>query len=308
MKELLKKRLCLLLLLTLLMEPLGSTIHHRKSKHYTKSKSHSKHRNTKRQNSSRSIQLEFRPQETTNKKSKKSRTETFKLNKFASKNNRKLKQLLKEENLVRLAQKIQNQAKKKHLKIKRVLLGKEVKSKLNDKRLEKKLSKLLSKKSLKSKMKSLKKRIKKASLQKHKRKKKRSLKKNKNQPQIQPINMTNRNLVGMPSSSSSSKKGKDDEMGFNFMPGFSGMPFPPFMMNGPHFHPPLNMTVNALPYPNLRTAIPPSVIAEKNFKEDQDMMAPILDKIKELSKKIQSASNETNINLESKLQTMITKM
>lgn len=40
---------------------------------------------------------------------------------------------------------------------------------------------------------------------------------------------------------------------FDFGPGFAGMPFPPFMMNGPHFHPPMNMTINALPNLNPRT-------------------------------------------------------
>ena len=44
---------------------------------------------------------------------------------------------------------------------------------------------------------------------------------------------------------------------FDFAPGFAGMPFPPFMMNGPHFHPPMNMTINALPNTNPRTEMDP---------------------------------------------------
>ena len=39
---------------------------------------------------------------------------------------------------------------------------------------------------------------------------------------------------------------------FHFSPNFAGMPFPPFLLNGPHFHPPINVTINTLPHPNAR--------------------------------------------------------
>ena len=46
-------------------------------------------------------------------------------------------------------------------------------------------------------------------------------------------------------------------MKFNFLPGFAGMPFPPFMMNGPHFHPPIDVTVNSIPNPNPKADLNP---------------------------------------------------
>lgn len=30
------------------------------------------------------------------------------------------------------------------------------------------------------------------------------------------------------------------------------MPYPPFLLNGPHFHPPMNIQINTLPFPNPR--------------------------------------------------------
>lgn len=48
-----------------------------------------------------------------------------------------------------------------------------------------------------------------------------------------------------------------NNMKFNFLPGFAGMPFPPFMMNGPHFHPPIDVTVNSIPNPNPKADLNP---------------------------------------------------
>ena len=50
--------------------------------------------------------------------------------------------------------------------------------------------------------------------------------------------------------STASGAGKDAK--FHFSPNFAGMPFPPFLLNGPHFHPPINVTINTLPHPNSR--------------------------------------------------------
>ena len=51
--------------------------------------------------------------------------------------------------------------------------------------------------------------------------------------------------------------GGGNNMKFNFLPGFAGMPFPPFMMNGPHFHPPIDVTVNSIPNPNPKADLNP---------------------------------------------------
>jgi hypothetical protein len=42
---------------------------------------------------------------------------------------------------------------------------------------------------------------------------------------------------------------------FNFDPKFAGMPFPPFLMNGPHYYPETSLTVNAVPNPYPRAAL-----------------------------------------------------
>ena len=46
-------------------------------------------------------------------------------------------------------------------------------------------------------------------------------------------------------------------MKFNFLPGFAGMHFPSFMMNGPNFHPPIYVTVNSIPNPNPKADLNP---------------------------------------------------
>ena len=52
------------------------------------------------------------------------------------------------------------------------------------------------------------------------------------------------------------KEGEEGNQDFKFAPGFAGMPFPPMLMNGPHFHPPTNININALPFPNPRANSP----------------------------------------------------
>lgn len=49
---------------------------------------------------------------------------------------------------------------------------------------------------------------------------------------------------------------------FNFAPGFAGMPFPPFLMNGPHYHAPMSVNVNSLPFNNPRANSPYAVAIE----------------------------------------------
>ena len=43
---------------------------------------------------------------------------------------------------------------------------------------------------------------------------------------------------------------------FDYAPNFAGMPFPPFLMNGPHYHAPMNIKINSLPFPNPRAETP----------------------------------------------------
>lgn len=50
----------------------------------------------------------------------------------------------------------------------------------------------------------------------------------------------------------SNEEKENNRSKFNFSPNFAGMPFPPFLLNGPHFHPPIKVVINTLPHPNTR--------------------------------------------------------
>lgn len=64
-------------------------------------------------------------------------------------------------------------------------------------------------------------------------------------------------------------KKEEDQNNFNFAPGFAGMPFPPFLLNGPHYHAPMNVNVNVPPKANIRGDSPYQVAIqnEQNRRE-----------------------------------------
>ena len=57
------------------------------------------------------------------------------------------------------------------------------------------------------------------------------------------------------------------------------MPFPPMVMNGPHFHPPMNITINQLPNMNPRAENNPIGIQVKEYKRETEQLEKIIDKI-----------------------------
>lgn len=71
-------------------------------------------------------------------------------------------------------------------------------------------------------------------------------------------------------------------MKFNFLPGFAGMPFPPFMMNGPHYHPPINVTVNSIPNPNAKADLNPFEIERTNLNQQIGELGDIKSKLMSL--------------------------
>lgn len=89
-------------------------------------------------------------------------------------------------------------------------------------------------------------------------------------------------------------------MGFNFLPGFAGMPFPPFMMQGPHFHPPINMTVNSIPNPNPQADLNPFEIEQSNLKTQLDELSSIKTKLLGLGTKMSSIDQQIGDGLEDK--------
>ena len=70
----------------------------------------------------------------------------------------------------------------------------------------------------------------------------------------------------LPGLGAKKEEGGGNNMKFNFLPGFAGMPFPPFMMNGPHFHPPIDVTVNSIPNPNPKADLNPFEIEKANLQ------------------------------------------
>ena len=216
---------------------------------------------------------------------------------------------------------IRKQIKKKHVRITNVLVGSKMKSLENGKKLFSKVNRYLNSSKLSRQMKRLNVNIRreKRRIKKHDRiLKKKEAKQKKKQAKLQ--DNANRRKLGMTSPSSSSSMGGsssggssgaggaaggDNLMKFNFLPGFAGMPFPPFMMNGPHFHPPLNVTVNSLPNPNPRAELDPKEIEEENVKTQLKALHPIDDKLNHVMREIDSISKESEVNLEDKYQRVL---
>ena len=325
MKQTLVRRLSIILIFILLTEPFGSRILNQQE---ISLQNNSQKTNQSKSNSSKlipnisspqdrelrqkmpkfePIEVEFRPVKSNWIMTKSNTPDNhyfLPTDIIKGKHNKKLRNLQKKEDLMMLASSIKKEAKKHNLKIKRVYLGNKVKKRMHNMKLEKDLSSLLSTKSLKSRMRKLRQKIKKSSKKLYKRKKS-SFSLDKNLQFSDAALEINRNLMSSSSSSSSSKKKGDDEMAFNFMPGYAGMPFPPFMMNGPHFHPPLNVTVNALPNPNPRSQDHPSALQEENLQEDQNELEPILDKLNSIKQELGETASDTNVDLQGKYQQVL---
>jgi hypothetical protein len=268
-------------------------------------------RNLKQTKNTSSFNLEFK-NISSKKKNLKIKKKKMNLSSFNNENNSQVKKLLEEKMLSKMVRDIKKNASKNKLRIKRVLLGDEVKQKFNDKNLTMHFSKLLNMPNLNKHMKSVNRRLKKLrrKMKKNQIKKQKDLKKAQNiapSPTPSP-EQVNRNLAGAPKAGASTggKGGEGDNlMKFNFLPGFAGMPFPPFMMNGPHFHPPLNVTVNSLPNPNPRAELDPKEIEEENVKSQLKSLQPINDKLDHVLREIDSISKESTINLEDKYQRVL---
>lgn len=257
----------------------------------------------------RKIQIDFQP--VRNERKRRMRNFSIK-NRFSKSNkkhlSKKVKKLEQKSRLLDLAKRIQEQTKKNKVKVKNIRLGKKLKKRMGDSHLERHLKNLISKRNLKKIITKNKRDLRKA-IKKMKRKNRNKKRKKKNinkQSQIQSTNNPNptvsRGLVGGSSmgggsSSSSGSGGEQDMSKFNFMPGFAGMPFPPFMMNGPHFHPPLNVTVNSLPNQDSRLEMNPYEIEETNLKTQTESMKPLEDQMKEIMNNIRGISGDANVQL-----------
>ena len=264
------------------------------------------HKSQKRK--SEFINLEYRNTASTRQSVKGRRIQ---LGRAGSKLSRRIRKLQNEVILGEMVQGIKRKAKSKHMKIKRVLLGDKVKSKFHEPNLATHLSKLLGMSRLGSHIRRAKRKLRSQKRRAKRRSRKRAAKaKQPVQPKTAAAQSDDtRKLMSMSGSSSStgSSKGgdKDNLMKFNFLPGFAGMPFPPFMMNGPHFHPPLNVTVNSLPNPNPRAELDPKEIEEENVKTQLKALTPINERLNHVLREVDSISKETEVNLEDKFQRVV---
>ena len=96
-----------------------------------------------------------------------------------------------------------------------------------------------------------------------------------------------------------------NKMNFSFMPGFAGMPFPPLMMRGPNFHPPMNFTVNSIPNPNPRSALNPFEIEQSNLSKQVDSLKGIFGMLKSLTTDLKVIDEDVENKLDEKLQRVL---
>ena len=92
------------------------------------------------------------------------------------------------------------------------------------------------------------------------------------------------------------KKGMD----FKFLPGIAGIPYPPMMMNGPHFHPPVSVTVNSIPNPNPRSSLNPFEIEQANLKNVNKELSGIAKGVGSLNRDVEMINEQIGSALDDK--------
>ena len=75
---------------------------------------------------------------------------------------------------------------------------------------------------------------------------------------------------------------------FSFNADLGQMPFPPMVMNGPHFHPPMKILINQMPNINPRTEMNPLELQAKELEQEKNSLTDILEHIEtlEISKEL----------------------
>lgn len=68
---------------------------------------------------------------------------------------------------------------------------------------------------------------------------------------------------------------KTRNMKFQMSGDMSQMPYPPVMMEGPTFHPPMNVTINQLPSMNPRAELNPLALQQKEYEKELDGLSKI---------------------------------
>ena len=77
--------------------------------------------------------------------------------------------------------------------------------------------------------------------------------------------------------SNKKKGGASNSMNFEMSGDLTQMPFPPMVMNGPHYHPPMNITINQLPNMNPRSETNPLELQLKEYETESKKLNQVLE-------------------------------
>lgn len=203
----------------------------------------------------------------------------------------KLSKMERKLKFMKVVQGILKNATKKNLEIQSIKLGANVKKIFHNKNVSKDLNKYVNDKNFDRKLRHLERKVRKLNL------KQTQSGKRKAENGSGAMGFANEGAQG---NQPPERKMNKDMMKFNFLPGFAGMPFPPFMMNGPHFHPPVAVTVNSIPNPNPRSVLNPFEIEQSNLKKQIDELSNVKDSLSMLEAKMNRVDNNIQLSLDDK--------
>ena len=216
---------------------------------------------------------------------------------------------------------ILNKARKRKRKIKKVIIGTNLKSTFNNENLMKDMIKYLNDDHLDKRIRKLKQSIKKDKLKQKQRqilkqmkeaeRMNRVLRKKLKEAQSKKIKRKKpaRSLPlkkGMVPTGAMGAMGKPptdpSTMKFNYLPGFGG-PFggmPPMMMGSVNMHPPVNVTVNRIPNPNPNAKLNPLEIQKANLQSQNKELKDVQSKLGVLDNMLDGIDQDISLNLNDK--------
>lgn len=189
-------------------------------------------------------------------------------------------------------------AKSKNLDIKSIKLGSDVQRVFDNPNIKDDLNRYVNDPNFHEKLKKLQKKVERA-----KKSRKLSLKR---KPRKMPLRgMGGAAKLAGGAMGGAGKAGPGGSMNFQFLPGIAGVPFPPFMMNGPHKHPPVSVTVNSIPNPNPRSTLNPFEIEQSNLSKQVVGLRQIRDNLKRLIDGLSSIDDDVENTLNQNYQRVL---
>lgn len=240
------------------------------------------------------LEQQTKERQLTDRKKPELADKAFEINSRLTNPERKLK-------FYKIIQNILKKAKDKNLEIKSIKLGSKLQSIFKNKDLKSELNKYLNDKNFDYKISKLEAQIKATKTAKSISKSRRlSISRRLDGP----LGMV-KAPSGLPSKSGGSKGGSGGKMNFQFLPGIAGVPFPPMMMNGPHYHPPVSVTVNSIPNPNPRSTLNPFEIEQSNLSQQVEELKGIKTTLKTLNLKLNAVDEDVETKLNEKYQRVL---